>query len=256
MPDRSAFASLKTSTIPNADNVLERANEDSSLNLGSDTTTVGVGESRLCSSFSSPSVSFGKTTIMASSSPIYAPHESDWALKPIVIDARGHLMGRLAAIVAKTILQVKYLKYLKYRCNVQPSRGPFHFRAPSRIFFKAIRGMIPHTTTRGKEALGRLKLFEGVPPPYDKQKRKVVPAALKVLRLKQNRRFCDLNRLAHEVGWKYQGVIGTLEAKRKVKSKKFYEQKKVTENLRVKARVNVAPKIAKYQKIIESYGYR
>ncbi|XP_052807221.1 60S ribosomal protein L13a-like [Mya arenaria] len=201
-----------------------------------------------------------------------------FSVKPIVIDARGHLMGRLAAIVAKTILQgqrvvivrceginisgnfyrnkLKYLKYLKYRCNVQPSRGPFHFRAPSRIFFKAIRGMIPHTTTRGKEALGRLKLFEGVPPPYDKQKRKVVPAALKVLRLKQNRRFCDLNRLAHEVGWKYQGVIGTLEAKRKVKSKKFYEQKKVTENLRVKARVNVAPKIAKYQKIIESYGYR
>jgi large subunit ribosomal protein L13Ae len=38
-----------------------------------------------------------------------------------------------------------------------------------------------------------------------------------------------LNRLAHEVGWKYQGVIGTLEAKRKVKSKKFYENKKVAD---------------------------
>jgi len=31
------------------------------------------------------------------------------------------------------------------------------------------------------------------------------------------------------VGWKYQGVIGTLEAKRKVKSKKFYEGKKAEE---------------------------
>ncbi|XP_060580035.1 large ribosomal subunit protein uL13-like [Ruditapes philippinarum] len=201
-----------------------------------------------------------------------------FSTKPILIDARGHLMGRLAAIVAKTILQgqrvvivrceginisgnfyrnkLKYLKYLKYRCNVNPSRGPFHYRAPSRIFFKAVKGMIPHTTTRGKEALGRLKVFEGVPPPYDKQKRKVVPAALRILRLKQNRRYCDLNRLAHEVGWKYQGVIGTLEAKRKVKSKKFYENKKVADNLRAKARLNVASKIAQYQKVIEGYGYR
>ncbi|XP_045197981.1 60S ribosomal protein L13a-like [Mercenaria mercenaria] len=201
-----------------------------------------------------------------------------FSTKPILIDARGHLMGRLAAIVAKTILQgqrvvivrceginisgnfyrnkLKYLKYLKYRCNVNPSRGPFHYRAPSRIFFKAVKGMIPHTTTRGKEALGRLKVFEGVPPPYDKQKRKVVPAALRVLRLKQNRRYCDLNRLAHEVGWKYQGVIGTLEAKRKAKSKKFYENRKVADNLRAKARVNVASKIAQYQKVIEGYGYR
>merc|ERR1719361_1176680 len=101
--------------------------------------------------------------------------------------------------------------------------------------------MIPHTTTRGKEALKKLKVFEGVPPPYDKKKRLVVPGALKVLRLKQNRRFCDLNRLAHEVGWKYQGVIGTLEAKRKVKSKQFHEKRKTEENLKVKARANVGP---------------
>ncbi|KAL4232515.1 hypothetical protein ACF0H5_007207 [Mactra antiquata] len=197
--------------------------------------------------------------------------------KPILIDGRGHLMGRLAAIVAKTILQgqkvivvrceginisgnfyrnkLKYLQYLRYRCNVKPSRGPFHFRAPSRVFYKAVKGMIP-STPRGKEALGKLKVFEGVPPPYDKQKRKVVPAALRVLRLKQNRRYCDLNRLSHEIGWKYQGVIGALEAKRKVKSQKFYEAKKTTNKLRAKAQQNVAKKIASYQKIIEGYGYR
>jgi len=186
-------------------------------------------------------------------------------------------MGRLAAIVAKTVLQgqrviivrceginisgnfyrnkLKYLQYLRYRCNVKPARGPFHFRAPSRIFFKSVKGMLP-STTRGRESLRRLKVFEGIPPPFDKRKRKVVPAALRVLRLKQNRRYCDLNRLSHEIGWKYQGVVGTLEAKRKVKSKKFHETKKATENLKLKARANVAKKIASYQKIIEGYGYR
>ena len=48
--------------------------------------------------------------------------------------------------------------------------------------------MLPHKTHRGKEALDRLKVFEGIPPPYDKQKRMVVPSALKVLRLKPRRK--------------------------------------------------------------------
>ena len=43
--------------------------------------------------------------------------------------------------------------------------------------------------------------------------------------------FCSLNRLSHEVGWKYQGVVATLEARRKLKSTRFY-QKKVAENVR------------------------
>lgn len=85
--------------------------------------------------------------------------------------------------------------------------GPFHFRAPSRIFYKAVRGMIPHKTARGAAALERLKVFEGVPPPYDKKKRMVVPQALRVLRLKPGRKYCTVGRLSHEVGWKYQDVV-------------------------------------------------
>ena len=63
---------------------------------------------------------------------------------------------------------VKYLKFLRLRCNVKPSRGPFHYRAPSRILWRTVRGMIPHKTKRGMEALNRLKVYDGVPPPYDK----------------------------------------------------------------------------------------
>lgn len=85
--------------------------------------------------------------------------------------------------------------------------GPFHFRAPSRIFYKAVRGMIPHKTSRGAAALERLKVFEGVPPPYDKKKKMVVPQALRILRLQPGRKFCTVGRLSHEVGWKYQDVV-------------------------------------------------
>lgn len=67
--------------------------------------------------------------------------------------------------------------------------------------------MIPHKTARGAAAMERLKVFEGVPPPYDKKKRMVVPQALRVLRLKPGRKFCTVGRLSHEVGWKYQDVV-------------------------------------------------
>jgi hypothetical protein len=67
--------------------------------------------------------------------------------------------------------------------------------------------MIPHKTARGAAAMERLKTFEGVPPPYDTQKRVVVPQALRVLRLKPGRKYCSVGRLGHEFGWKYQDVV-------------------------------------------------
>merc|ERR1712235_152396 len=56
--------------------------------------------------------------------------------------------------------KLKYLDFLRKRCNVKPSRGAFHFRAPSKIFLRTVRGMIPHKTERGKDALKRLQTFE------------------------------------------------------------------------------------------------
>ena len=75
------------------------------------------------------------------------------------------------------------------------------------MFWRTVRGMIPHKTPRGAAAMNRLKTFEGVPPPYDHQKRMVVPQALRVLRLKPGRKYCTVGRLGHEFGWKYQDVV-------------------------------------------------
>ena len=124
---------------------------------------------------------------------------------PIVIDGKGHLLGRLASIISKQILsgqkivvvrceevnisgsffrnkvrrtalefpvhwikqlvlciQLRYHNFLHKRHIVNPKKsGPFHHRAPSKILYRAIRGMVPHKTARGAAALERLKLFEG-----------------------------------------------------------------------------------------------
>merc|ERR1711931_161798 len=172
--------------------------------------------------------------------------------KVILIDGSGHLMGRLASTIAKTILngqrvvvvrcedinvsgnfyrnKLKVFEYLRKRMNTKPSKGPYHFRCPSKCLFKVVRGMIPRKTARGMEAMNRLKVFDGVPPPYDRMKRMVVPSALRVLKLKPGRKYCSLGRLSHETGWKYQEIIKTLEEKRKAKAAVYYAAKKKAAN--------------------------
>ncbi|QID87708.1 60S ribosomal protein L16B [Saccharomyces pastorianus] len=166
----------------------------------------------------------------------------------VVIDAKDHLMGRLASTIAKQLLngqkivvvrtealnisgeffrnKLKYHDYLRKATRFNKTRGPFHFRAPSRILYKAIRGMVSHKTARGKAAMERLKVFEGIPPPYDKKKRVVVPQALRVLRLKPGRKFTTLAKLSSSVGWKYEDVVAKLEDKRKVSSAEYYAKKR------------------------------
>ncbi|KAK4235633.1 BAG domain-containing protein [Achaetomium macrosporum] len=195
----------------------------------------------------------------------------------VVIDGKGHLLGRLASIVAKQLLngqkivvvrcealnisgeffraKLKYHAYLRKMTRYNPTRGgPFHFRAPSRIFYKAVRGMIPHKTARGAAALERLKVFEGVPPPYDKKKKMVVPQALRVLRLQPGRKYCTVGRLSHEVGWKYQDVVERLEERRKAKGAAYYERKKLAARQLSEAKktAKVDPKTAE---ALAAYGY-
>ncbi|CAI6740589.1 BBF_HP2_G0045520.mRNA.1.CDS.1 [Saccharomyces cerevisiae] len=166
----------------------------------------------------------------------------------VVIDAKDHLLGRLASTIAKQVLngqkivvvraealnisgeffrnKLKYHDFLRKATAFNKTRGPFHFRAPSRILYKAIRGMVSHKTARGKAALERLKIFEGIPPPYDKKKRVVVPQALRVLRLKPGRKYTTLGKLSTSVGWKYENVVAKLEDKRKVRSAEYYAKKR------------------------------
>ena len=197
--------------------------------------------------------------------------------KRVVVDARGHLLGRLASYLAKELLlgqrivvvrceeinitgrfirnKNKFMYFLQKRMNTNPKRGPIHFRAPSMLLWRAVRGMLPHKSVRGQLALNRLKVLDGCPPPFDKVKRMVVPDALRVVRLAPGRKFTTLKDLCAEVGWKYSNVIEKLEAKRKVRAAAWYAKKKALLKLKKQAATNVAAKVQNENKVLAQYGF-
>ncbi|ETN66199.1 large subunit ribosomal protein L13Ae [Anopheles darlingi] len=115
--------------------------------------------------------------------------------------------------------------------------------------------MVPHKTKRGQNALRHLKVYEGIPPPFDRQKRLVVPIALRQLCLRPDRKYCSVDRVAHEVGWKYRDVVNNLEAKRKIKARLSYLHKKKLKKITWKARVAVADSIKPQNEVLKQYGY-
>ncbi|CAI2379612.1 unnamed protein product [Moneuplotes crassus] len=166
--------------------------------------------------------------------------------KTIIIDGKGHLLGRLASIVAKQLLLGQRVVVVRserieisgsmfrntYRLrgfmgktrSANPRRGHIHYHNPARIFWRTVRGMTPHKTARGAAALGRLKTFEGVPAPYDQKKRMVVPDALKAIRIKGFRKTTVLGDLAEKFGWTKKDLVEQLEEKRKQRSDAHYKK--------------------------------
>jgi len=177
--------------------------------------------------------------------------------KVVVVDCAGHMLGRVASILAKEIMngqkvvcvrteelcisgslfrhKLIYGKFLIHRGNTKPSRGPHHYRSPSRILWRTLRGMMNHFKARGQAAMERLKVFEGCPHPYDRVKKVVIPGALRVLRLRPGRKFCRLGDLSKEVGWQHDDLIKKLEAKRKAKAAAWYTTKLQLKGLRTRA---------------------
>lgn len=156
--------------------------------------------------------------------------------KLIVVDAKGHLAGRLASYVAKEALngqkisiircerllisgsafrnKLKVMDFRHKRMSTKPDKGPIHQRAPSQILLRKIRGMLPHKTPIGAAALGRVKCFDGCPLSLNAKKKVVVRDALKCIRLKPRARFCNLGEVATTCGWKKGAIINKFEAKR------------------------------------------
>lgn len=50
--------------------------------------------------------------------------------------------------------KVKFGEFLRKRRNTNPRTGFVHYRSPSRIFWRTVRGMLPRFTARGAAALG------------------------------------------------------------------------------------------------------
>lgn len=192
--------------------------------------------------------------------------------KTVVIDARGHLLGRLASVVAKELLSgqrvvvvraeemeqsksiyanaLKFKDFRAKRTATNPRRGPFHETSPAQMVRRVIRGMLPRKTRRGENALDLLRVYEGVPTPYDKMKRMVVPDALRVLRLRPGRRFTNIGKLCSTLGWKQAAVVKALEDKRKAKSAAYFEAKKAAVKAKAKAQAEVPA-----DAVLKQFGY-
>jgi len=136
----------------------------------------------------------------------------------IVVDASNHILGRLASFVAKKLLEgyrvfivnaekavisctsresiVKewkdFLEVGRYRA------GPLHPRRPDRILLRAVRGMLPYRTDRGRRAYKRLKVYIGFPEELKSYRVLEIPEA-KADKLRC--RFITLAELAKEIGW-------------------------------------------------------
>lgn len=151
--------------------------------------------------------------------------------------------------------RVKYAQFRKLHMNTNPGKGPFHQKSPAMMVFRTIRGMVHQKTARGQAALARLSTFEGVPAPYDKQKRVVVPAALKVMRLKPGRDFTVMGDLSHSVGWKHKDLLKRLESKRKADGKDFYEKKKESMARKRAAEEACSSELEKVNEILAASGF-
>lgn len=168
--------------------------------------------------------------------------------KVVVLDGKDHILGRLAAVVAKQLLNgqrvvivraekivltgqiERHLRswalYKKKNSVTNPSRGgPWHYKSPAKYLWKVIRGMIPHKTARGAAAMGRLKVFEGCPHPYSVQKKVVITNALKAIMMDSFRKFSYLGELASRVGWNHGPTVEALEKKRKDRAAQYYKDK-------------------------------
>jgi large subunit ribosomal protein L13Ae len=195
--------------------------------------------------------------------------------KEVVIDGRGHMFGRLASVVAKQLISgqrvtivrcdkvnisgslfrnvLKRKEVTNRRNNTNPRRQFVHYKSPSRMLWKGIRGMINHKEAKGAAALAKLKVFEGIPFPYDHKKRVVVPEALKVLRLKSHRKFCSLGDLSAECGWTKAGIVNSLEEKRKAKASKFWAVKSKRAEATKKALGDKS--VAAFSAELKKYGF-
>ena len=100
----------------------------------------------------------------------------------MIIDAKDLIMGRLAAQVAKKLLEGEKISiinaesviitgsrdhiltlYRQRRKRGHPIHGPHFPRMPDRILRRAVRGMLPYKQRRGRDAFHRLKVFIGKP---------------------------------------------------------------------------------------------
>ncbi|KAL7519317.1 hypothetical protein ACHAWF_000571 [Thalassiosira exigua] len=86
-------------------------------------------------------------------------------------------------------------------------------------------------------------------------KRKVIPAALRVVHLKPGRKYTKTGDLASSVGWKHKELVDRLEDKRRAKAEVYFQKKKAAAALKDKVEAAAAGDLAKVNEVLSAAGY-
>lgn len=123
-----------------------------------------------------------------------------------VIDGNNAVLGRLASIIAQRAMKneeivivnaervivngtkegimAKYIGRKEMKSKDNPFKGPKFYSQPETMVRRAVKGMLPTKTARGKAALKRVKVYVGVPKGTETEKMEKVEEALQ-----QRKRF-------------------------------------------------------------------
>ncbi|UCE57273.1 MAG: 50S ribosomal protein L13 [Candidatus Bathyarchaeota archaeon] len=139
----------------------------------------------------------------------------------VIIDAKGLILGRMASIIAKRLLQgetitivnaekaaisgirLSRVRDAKTFLEVgHPRKGPYHPRRPDKIVRRTIRGMLPRKKPRGKQAFKRLKVYLDTPSELeDKGAQTLFEASAERLKCP----YVTVGEIAKEIGWASKG---------------------------------------------------
>jgi large subunit ribosomal protein L13 len=135
----------------------------------------------------------------------------------IIIDAKGLILGRIASIIAKRLLQgesiivlnaekaaisgkrLQIVEEAKTFLEVgHPRKGPYHPRRPDKIVRRTVRGMLPRRKPKGRQAYKRLKVYLGAPKEFNG---KEIQTILEASAEKLKSPYITVGELAKEIGW-------------------------------------------------------
>jgi large subunit ribosomal protein L13 len=135
----------------------------------------------------------------------------------VIIDAKGLILGRMASIIAKRLLQGETIIVLNAEKTVisgkrlqivkdaktflevgHPRKGPFHPRRPDKIVRRTVRGMLPRKKPKGQQAYKRLKVYLGTPSEFSG---KEIQTILEASATKLKSPYITVGELAKEIGW-------------------------------------------------------
>ena len=142
--------------------------------------------------------------------------------KTLYVDATNQILGRLASIIAKKLLEGytvhvvnaekavisgerrRVISGYKLLFEVTTHYNPYKSgirrpRAPHNILKRTVRGMLPMDKPRGRKAYKRLKVYIGVPREL-RNKEFIRFEEADISRLKND--YIYLGELARELGWK------------------------------------------------------